>query len=643
VPQNDGLSRDEAKIRSEIAAIRSEQEVIQTVERAQQLLVAREAALDQQDRQLAAQLSFIDRFQLDSAFHDLPTKAAGKVKDTLSGGEQYADIWGLCTLALIAVLALKLILDHLGHKVQQKDMEKGREERVWLKKTMKASRLSPTLYEDPNVVPGQGNVTYKPACIWAITSVGATEGWDGTFKLDENQASKLLTLFESQNPDGNNGSLELNEILQFIAKPENKPLLEDLPSSARGILVEQLIKQAFPDFDKNKDGSLDKAEWHGFLMSLADCNLSYMHSMALLTWRCFYGLGQPWNCKDAVHPHNTKGHGFRDTLIKDLTAAAGSRIDKSGTIVPAPRQVQFGRDPDCLPGKWTPPGYWQDVYYCFANMHPFLGIFMCDTMHPLSSFERLMIELATLAGSFQSLHWKKQVAKGEPPLGITELNDPMVFSVLVVTLPGIVMWYILFLLFTTPYGGHKDLSRSTKEEIKRAYYLRTSCATLGYLAVAFVFSFYIYTVESDWTVSKGQTPMIIKARFNGYMINAIIPFLWYLNPFFAWGKTDPFKTAFDIGSIGDLIGMGQWRIEKQKFQATCVNAIELLKGEQLQSGRLTARVELEFQKSLEQDSKESPPLDATSIGVSPPATDLALAQVPAANLEFMQRRKFGCC
>merc|ERR1719198_761310 len=72
--------------------------------------------------------------------------------------------------------------------------------------------------------------------------------------------------------------------------------------------------------------------------------------------------------------------------------------------------------------------------------------------------------------------------------------------------------------------------------------------------------------------------MIFQSRLLGYVINASMSGGVYFCAIAAWGDPRPPQDAklASVGGIGDLVGIGQWRIEKQKFQAVCVQAYKAL-------------------------------------------------------------------
>merc|ERR1712083_710425 len=68
------------------------------------------------------------------------------------------------------------------------------------------------------------------------------------------------------------------------------------------------------------------------------------------------------------------------------------------------------------------------------------------------------------------------------------------------------------------------------------------------------------------------------SRLTGYLIPWAMMLSLYFNPFIAFGQPDPYaekSCKYYIAMVGDLIGLGQWRIEKQFFQRILVEALHL--------------------------------------------------------------------
>jgi hypothetical protein len=295
-----------------------------------------------------------------------------------------------------------------------------------------------------------------------------------------------------------------------------------------------------------------------------------LHIKGLLGFQSFYGRGQKWPT-DGLDDESLSTPRKRVVLQAGLKEAAGSAIDN-----PVYPVVQFGRDPDLVGRPFTviiPVGWFPDYCYYIANVHPLIGIMACDRHHPFSNIERLMIELSTIAMSFNVDKIQRQMA--QPNHGYPEaFENPIIFSFICVTLPGLFMWWLLFLLFTTPSIGHVDKAVATKEQEARAWKIRTVAAIIGYVICAF-------SLSGLWVAFHGlQNPettlaIIFGGRLNGYLFSVMAPLVLYFNPVMAWGQSWPPGTrpASTFGWVGDNVGVGQWRCEKQRFRAACVQAM----------------------------------------------------------------------
>merc|ERR1712232_81540 len=74
---------------------------------------------------------------------------------------------------------------------------------------------------------------------------------------------------------------------------------------------------------------------------------------------------------------------------------------------------------------------------------------------------------------------------------------------------------------------------------------------------------------------------VVYARAQGYLMSWMIIVGIYFNPVVAWGQPDPHGKF----CLGDLGGLGQWRIEKQKFQARCIEVYQNLDKEGTRSNQ----------------------------------------------------------
>mmetsp|Transcript_150342 Transcript_150342/g.277271 ORF Transcript_150342/g.277271 Transcript_150342/m.277271 type:complete len:218 (+) Transcript_150342:3-656(+) len=180
------------------------------------------------------------------------------------------------------------------------------------------------------------------------------------------------------------------------------------------------------------------------------------------------------------------------------------------------------------------------------------------------------MEMGAIGISIITVHLKNLWAM-EHHAPITELRHPVVFNLVVVTLPAILTWHVLYYLFVCPHL-HLDESRNYRARAMRAR--RISCVgeTIAYIIVAigclsdiWMFIALIYGISMTnlhiWAVLFG--------RIGGWIFSWLYMVLVIFNPFIAWGQPDPTGRC----SLGDVIGLGQWRIEKQRFQTLCIRAM----------------------------------------------------------------------
>merc|ERR1711974_461380 len=71
-------------------------------------------------------------------------------------------------------------------------------------------------------------------------------------------------------------------------------------------------------------------------------------------------------------------------------------------------------------------------------------------------------------------------------------------------------------------------------------------------------------------IQKLHLVSTLRGRVTSYIFAWAMMVGVYFNPFVAWGQPDP------AGKLcaGDYIGIGQWRVEKQRFQGLCVRAMD---------------------------------------------------------------------
>jgi hypothetical protein len=365
-----------------------------------------------------------------------------------------------------------------------------------------------------------------------------------------------------------NGKLSLKEILACIEQEKcRRFLLDDMPESLACLANEDLVREAFLHRDKDGDGLLDKDEWLDYLNDLENLHRTYLLVNAFRQFRAFFGRGQSYMPGSmALEQDSSSNHMDKESLeaiVRPLLKQDQEALliqQEEGLLVQGLSFpcFQLGLDPEWASCRG-------DFLFYSANNHPLHGIFCCSPDHPLSRPERMAIEIVTVLFSYFTL-WLAE-RQGEQ-----SFLEAFIFSFLYVTLPGIILWWMLFLLFTCPKLGIVDEAMSSKSDIKRAYRWRFAGATLGYVLLVCIFVCVLALCAIKdlgfWT----KALMVVRGRAKGYIIFWFLQIFFYFNPVVAWGQ--PGGEATTLGFIGDCVGLGQWRIERQRFQSICASALQ---------------------------------------------------------------------
>ena len=447
---------------------------------------------------------------------------------------------------------------------------------------------SPNLY-----IEGSDPPVFTPECQLLLT-VCNQDNFDGVWRVHSEDRAKLFNTITRHRGDG---KLVLRDILEFVKVQESCDIVRGYPSAIHGILKPSVVKDAFRQFDTDENDALDFGEWDGFLDNLETLHLSHLLNIEFQAFRAFFARGQPW-AVDSSHPWADKSgegysknalHRIRDTLVD----AAGNSFswndpDESDNELVAlvdelahrgikkvdRNTFQMNRDEDCVQSgfidTFIPPGWFADFIYYSANNHPLHGIFSCDPNHQLSCLERIAMELATWGFSFYTVSLEHQwIVMGNAPL--PWLENPTVFGIVFVTVPGMIVWRILFLLFTCPCASI-DESMADRQEVRRSAHQRLCAAFLAYFLV--VIGLCIVVLHAWVVMVRGKSndlehmPAVIAGRMRAYIIAWVTMFLIFFNPFIAWGQPNIDGPT----SWGDYIGIGSWRIQKQRFQSLCLGA-----------------------------------------------------------------------
>jgi hypothetical protein len=383
-------------------------------------------------------------------------------------------------------------------------------------------------------------------------------------------AKKLST---SSGPAGEeDGQLSKTDFEAFCFEERNRQwVIESLPSSAHGLACTKLMKKAFKVFDKDHNKVLDASEFNLFMDYLSQLRLRYLQQMAQIGFRAYWGRGHP--ATDYSSGMNTQCH--VRVMVDELQDQVRARLDAGSQMR---NMVQYG----ILVDDWK--GWFADLYYYSANLHPLHGLWGCCANNRLDRSDRLMMEIAVLCYCFWLGHERSGMVlrdtDGDSKMHWI-LENPRYFQWLCVTGPSMVLFYILYFLFTTPFCGVVDESSAHPNQIKYAKRVSSVGDYMGNILTATLIGVAVWRTwknHSHRTDDFGIIIATIYARGSAYVCAWAMYVGIYFNPFIAWGTTQPLGEWKDgkfvttklplFGLLGDLCGLGQWTMEKNKMLLT---------------------------------------------------------------------------
>lgn len=397
-------------------------------------------------------------------------------------------------------------------------------------------------------------------CIIGLVALG-DEAWaqTGRWALTDEEQEELLARIDTSK----SGTLDRKEFESFCTSAESRQwVLDSLPSSAHGLLCHSLISSAFRHFDENNDQVLDMKEWSRFLSYLAQLRLHYFQQMAFQGFRAYWGRGQY---------HDEYEMSLDDASQVQIRALVDAvRLEAQYELEDGISQLGKSFQIGLLVSEWQE---WRaDLMYYSSNNHPLHGIFSCDANNRLERLDRFFMEIATACYCFWMAHERRGgmwSASGDqlPPF----LEHEQVYKIVCVTIPGIIIYYVLFFLFTTPCGI-VDESSAHPEEVTKAHRYNAFGDLIGNVLVCsliFICLWRLIFHNTGDALSIDLPLAVLQSRVLSYIFSWSLMLSLYFNPFVAWGSSKP-KTT----SLGDWIGLGQWVLERQKVQLTCLSLPE---------------------------------------------------------------------
>eukprot|EP00419_Tripos_fusus_P050962 CAMPEP_0172819300 /NCGR_PEP_ID=MMETSP1075-20121228/14502_1 /TAXON_ID=2916 /ORGANISM="Ceratium fusus, Strain PA161109" /LENGTH=516 /DNA_ID=CAMNT_0013659801 /DNA_START=62 /DNA_END=1612 /DNA_ORIENTATION=+ len=434
----------------------------------------------------------------------------------------------------------------------------------------------------------------KPLTHWRMTPAEAME----LLEFIELNMDRLMPSWINAG-----GRVSLQVLLTFTSNEDCRETLRNLPASVHGLLLRELVVDAFSSFDEEEGGYMDKSSWVRFTKRLHELYLFYLQSVALAGSRTFFGRGQPWNnagspadvaseyawgCPERLLLEAGEGllamhrSGTRDDSVDDITELLRPDSRDEFPVIKLPT-FQLGIDRDCRRhGRGPiPPGWWQDFVYYSANNHPLHGIFSCDLLGKALPLERAAIELSTCGLSLafsvgitmfaeNCLNLGKGDASASPSSPAPLLRRSLALGIVLVTLPSIAIWHCVYKLFMMPRFSKLNEAFASDAEIIKAWRFRACGEAVAYLLVALGIAAVIWRVYATPEVMWDDLTLIILARLQAYACEWILMILVTFNPIVAWGQADPNGPL----CVGDMLGLGRWRLEKQQFQVSCLRALQ---------------------------------------------------------------------
>jgi len=435
----------------------------------------------------------------------------------------------------------------------------------------------PSLYR-----PGAGQrsptTEFEDSCILVLVILSTDTHSDGRWMLARNERMKLLAHIEDAcgNQDG---KLSYDELMTYLEDGDHQREIRELPFAARGLLVRELVWEIFQEVDRDVSHKLDKTEWSDFLGKLEERLLGFLLMESFQQFRAFYGRGQArWDIDfDQQDKHHNLVHDLSKTYLSPTHPSMHRRrcaefsdlLKADYSLIEASRQLptfQCGLDSDRLPG-WNPlpPGWWEDFCLYVCNHSALFGVFACDEHNALSWFERLFIEIGCVGMTvFTVNRHTEYVERQTPPEYFPWMCNEYLFSICMSTIPGIVYWWMLFALFTCPMCGMVNAAHSTPDQVARAKRWTGFGEFLGYAIVCLAIATIGHGIGNA-KFTTGMVLVLLKGRIRAYFISGLVMLLVLFNPFISWGQRNP-DGPF---CFGDMIGLGQWRVEKQLFQQRC--------------------------------------------------------------------------
>ena len=270
-----------------------------------------------------------------------------------------------------------------------------------------------------------------------------------------------------------------------------------------------VVQMLFDKIDVDKSGGISEDEWKAFLGLLMTHDHNYLRRKGLTANRVFWGKGRE-----------------QDLSLHQFTSSV------------------------CIDS-----GYFHDFWYFQKNNHPILGIFLADPDNPLSKLEHFNIEFCT---NSWNLLFSAVVFKFA-----TDNKYVYLYSLLLVTIPVIIIRSILLLLFTCPCLQSRNNFRT---------YFQTCCNTflwdtgraVGTLCFLCGIGILILGIFLALRCGKGFVASWLFSWGMSYVLCIFSDLAFKFNPFyiFVMIRENNITNILTLGSLR-ILNVGQWLIDRR--------------------------------------------------------------------------------
>jgi len=195
-----------------------------------------------------------------------------------------------------------------------------------------------------------------------------------------------------------------------------------------------------------------------------------------------------------------------------------------------------------------------------------------DQCNRFNKTERAITEVLTISFAVVLIRSRASyVVQNLAPVPM--LTNGFWYDLIVLTIPGMILWQFIFLLFTCPRLGMANPSKQQRSQVRTAEMFTTLGAMIAYVTCFVMVTAVVADEARRYKLTAVILWQVLQSRFKAYFISWAFYLLVPFNLLIAWGTSEPLDKK---NTFADWIGIGQWRIEKQRFQGRLCDAADFL-------------------------------------------------------------------